>query len=289
MFIKIIEVGPRDGLQNETKSVSFADKIKFIELLAKAGFQEIEAGAFVSPKWVPQMADTEKIFQYIHRKLQSSHPQTEYSALVPNMKGMEKAVRCGVKKIALFTAASETFNQKNINCSIQESLERFKPVIQEGQKNNMILRAYVSTAFVCPYEGNIHSQAVVKVVQQIMDLGVHEVSIGDTVGKATPDMVKQLLQELTAKFPVNLFAMHFHDTYKRALMNVEVSLEFGISKYDSSAGGIGGCPYAPGARGNVSTDDLVLFLGKKGHQTGIDLENLKKASEFMRSILARQV
>jgi len=281
MHVKIIEVGPRDGLQNEKQSISIQDKLKFIELLSQAGFQEIEAGSFVSPKWVPQMADSDQIFAH----LKDSPANTLYSALVPNMKGMETALKVGVKKIAVFTAASETFNQKNINCSIAESFERIKPIVQEAEENHILVRGYISTAFMCPYEGDIKPDAVVDVVQELVDFGIQDISIGDTIGKATPQMVRELLEILLKQFPKEYFAMHFHDTYQKALDNVEESLKFDIFNYDSSTAGIGGCPYAPGAKGNISTNDLVSYLEKKGVQTGIDQAKLKEASQFIRNIL----
>lgn len=281
--VKIIEVGPRDGLQNEKQSISISDKIKFIELLTHAGFDEIEAGAFVSPTWVPQMADSHQIFSH----LKDSTAQTLYSALIPNMKGMESALKVGVKKIAVFTAVSETFNQKNINCSIAESFDRMTPVVQKAKENNILVRGYVSTAFICPYEGDIHPDAVVPVVQGLIDLGIQDISIGDTIGKATPQMVSHLLEELLKKWPQDYFAMHFHDTYQKALENVEESLKFEISHYDSSAAGIGGCPYAPGAKGNVSTNDLVAYLEKKGMETGIDRAKLEEASQFINKVLGK--
>lgn len=283
MDVTLIEVGPRDGLQNEKKTIAFRDKIKFIELLSRAGFCEIEAGAFVSTKRVPQMADTEKLFEH----LKGQKTRTVYSALVPNMKGMEAALRLGVKKIAVFTAASETFNQKNIHCSIDESIERFKPVVCEANKHGITVRGYVSTAFGCPYEGDIRPQAVTAVTEKLVDLGIQDISIGDTIGSATSEKVCVLLKALLARWPKEYFAMHFHDTYGRALENVAESLRFGITRYDSSAAGIGGCPFAPGARGNVSTNDLVAFLEGNGHRTGIDRERLKEASVFIRAVLGK--
>lgn len=282
--IKIIEVGPRDGLQNEKQSISVEDKIKFIKLLTEAGFQEIECGAFVSSKWVPQMADSDKIFE----NLKESSSKTTYSALVPNMKGMEAALKVGVKKIAVFTAASETFNQKNINCSIEESIERFKPVVAEARKNHIAVRGYVSTAFICPYEGEIKPESVLPVVQELLDHDIKDISIGDTIGKATPKMVHDLIEELIKICPKEYIAMHFHDTYQKALDNVAESLKFDITNFDSSAAGIGGCPYAPGAKGNISTNDLVSFLEKKGIQTGVDQAKLEEATIFIRKVLGKE-
>lgn len=282
--VKIIEVGPRDGLQNEKKIVPVADKIQFIKLLSEAGFQEIEAGAFVSPKWVPQMVDSRAVFESLD--LQSG---ITYTALVPNEKGMATALEAGVKKIAVFTAASETFNQKNINASIAESIQRFEPVVKMARVNHVEVRGYVSTAFVCPYEGDIQVSAVADVVQKLFDLGIHDISLGDTIGKATSEQVQNLLTLLLKKYPVGVFAMHFHDTFGRALQNIGESLKFDISCFDSSAGGLGGCPYAPGAKGNVSTNSLVKFFDQKKITHGINLKKLETACEFIGKILGRKL
>lgn len=282
--IKIIEVGPRDGLQNEKKIVSLADKIQFIKLLSEAGFEEIEAGAFVSPKWVPQMADSQAVFESLD--LQSG---ITYTALVPNEKGMSAALQAGVKKVAVFTAASETFNQKNINASILESIQRFEPVVEMARANHVEVRGYVSTAFVCPYEGDIQASAVADVVQKLFDLGIHDISLGDTIGKATREQVRALLSFLIKKHASHIFSMHFHDTYGRAIQNVEESLKFGIACFDSSAGGLGGCPYAPGAKGNVSTNALVSFFDEKKIAHGIDLKKLEAACEFIGKTLGRKL
>jgi hydroxymethylglutaryl-CoA lyase len=279
--VSIIEVGPRDGLQNEKQPIALADKLQFIELLTAAGIPEIEAGSFVSPKWVPQMADSEAVFEH----LRSSKTNTTYSALVPNEQGMSAAIRCGVKKIAVFTAASESFNRKNINCGIDESITRFLPVLKLAQANGMSVRGYVSTAFVCPYEGAIQPSAVTAIVDRLIDLGINDISIGDTIGRATPVTVAGLLEALLRKHSQSLFAMHFHDTYGTALANVSESLRFGITHYDSSSAGLGGCPYAPGASGNVATDDLVWFLESMGIATGIDSAKLRAAGLFIQSRL----
>jgi hydroxymethylglutaryl-CoA lyase len=280
--IKIIEVGPRDGLQNEKKAISTEDKLTFIDLLSACGFKEIEAGSFVSPKWVPQMADADKIFKHlkIHGKADIA-----YTALVPNMKGMEAAVACGVKKVAVFTAASETFNQKNINCSIAESFQRILPILKRADEENIQTRGYVSTAFVCPYEGEVQVDQVLPVVQQLVDAGVQDISIGDTIGKATPHGVSILSELLLKRFPTTQFAMHFHDTYGNALGNVEAALKSDIQCFDSSAAGLGGCPYAPGAKGNVSTNALVKYLHEKGYETGINEEELEKSATFIRGVV----
>lgn len=285
---QIIEVGPRDGLQNEPGVISLADKIEFIRQLSQTGLTEIEAGAFVHPKWVPQMADSEDVFQGI-RESKDFHPSVTYSALVPNEKGMRAALACGVRKVAVFTAASETFNQKNINCSMKESIERFAPVLKLAQENGVAVRGYVSTAFVCPYEGVVHPEKTKNAIQRLLDLGIEDISIGDTIGKATPIMVNALLDLLIVKSSISkeYFTMHFHDTYGMALTNIYESLKFYVNRFDASAGGLGGCPYAPGASGNVATNDVVWFLENLGVATGVDLEKLNQATAFIQGILSR--
>lgn len=295
-FIKICEVGPRDGLQNEQSAViSVEDRLKFIELLVSAGLKNIEAGAFVSPKWIPQMAGSQELFEKIPRHPVLGQSDVTFSALVPNEKGMESALRCGVKKIALFTAASESFNQKNINTSIAGSIERFRPVLKMAHENSVAVRAYISTAFVCPYEGAIGVDAAVDVVKQIYDLGITEISIGDTIGKASPQMVRALMQKLLGPldYDASMFWMHFHDTYGptfeqgTAWPNVQASLDLGLARFDASAGGLGGCPYAPGASGNVSTNDLVRKFHDLGHETGVRLDMLDEATRFIKGLLTR--
>lgn len=280
--INIIEVGARDGLQNEKQVISLKDKLQFLRLLSQCGFSEIEAGAFVSPKWVPQMASSDQIFTEL---LKENNSKLTYSALVPNEKGMESALKLGVKKVALFTAASESFNQKNINCSIAESFKRFEPVLKIAQQNDIAVRCYVSTAFYCPYDDKIDPQKVLSVIDRVIDYGITDISLGDTIGKAVPYDVAKLLEIVLEKHSKDYFAMHFHDTYGMAIANVTESLKFDILQYDSSAGGLGGCPYAPGASGNVATNDLVWFLHKMGYQTGIDLQKLNTASLYIQNVL----
>lgn len=282
-------------MQNESRAVSLsvADKKHFIELLVAAGLNHIEAGAFVSPKWVPQMAGSRELFEQILADPALSSKGVEFSALVPNEKGMESALACGVKKIALFTAASETFNQKNINTSIAGSIERFKPVLNMARDHAVAVRAYVSTAFVCPYEGVIHADAAADVVKRICDLGIAEISIGDTIGRAKPEMVTTLMQKLLGPlgYDASLFWMHFHDTYGptfeqgSAWLNVVASLDLGLTRFDASVAGLGGCPYAPGASGNVSTNDLVRKLHMLGHATGVTLGKLDEAARFIKEKL----
>ncbi|HWP31345.1 MAG TPA: hydroxymethylglutaryl-CoA lyase [Fimbriimonadales bacterium] len=275
--IRIVEVGPRDGLQNEPNIIPTDVKVAFIDALSEAGFEEIEAGAFVSPKWVPQMADSDEVFRRIRRK-----QGVRYSALVPNEKGLERALEVKVDKIAVFTAASETFNLKNINATIEESLNRLRPVVSNSP---VPVRGYVSTAFVCPYEGKISPSRVIPVVKELLEMGCEEISIGDTIGKATTEDVRTLLEEVSKVCSFEKIALHFHDTYGGAVKNALVGAEMGVRVFDASAGGIGGCPYAPGAPGNVATEDLVrAFPGR----TGIDLEKLAAASQIVRGYVSEK-
>jgi hydroxymethylglutaryl-CoA lyase len=281
--IRIVEVGPRDGLQNESKTVPTEKKAEFIRLLVAAGLTDIEVASFVHPKWIPQLADSAELI----RRLKPEPAGVTYSALVPNMKGLERAIESGISRIAVFTAASETFNRKNINMGVEESIEVFKPVVQRALKEGMSVRGYVSTCFVCPYEGAIAKEKVGKVVSSLLDLGVDEVSIGDTIGAATPRDVEVTGGYLTERFPIAKLAMHFHDTYGMAVANVYQSLQMGFTTFDSSAGGLGGCPYAPGASGNLATEDLVYLLDRLGIRTGVSLQLLRRASYFIATELAR--
>jgi hydroxymethylglutaryl-CoA lyase len=275
--IRIVEVGPRDGLQNESAFVPTDRKIAFVNALSNTGVTEVEVTSFVSPKWVPQLADAVEVFQGIDRK-----PGVIYSALVPNEKGLDRALECDVEKVSVFTAASETFNQKNINATIEESIERFVPVIARALDAGRTVRGYVSTAFHCPYEGRIASEAVLPVVQRLIDLGVHEVSIGDTIGKADADDVRALLSMLCDRFDRERLAMHFHDTYGTAIGNARISAaEFGITTFDASAGGLGGCPYADGATGNVATERLVRALREQGLTIEVDADAVAAAAEAL--------
>ena len=254
-MIRIVEVGPRDGLQNEKATLPTATKVAFIDALSEAGLDEIEASAFVSPKWIPQLADAEQVFAQIVRR-----PGVVYSALVPNEQGLERALRAKADKVAVFTAASETFNLKNINASIAGSIERFKPVVAGAKTAGLPVRGYVSTAFVCPYEGPIKPEQVLPVVEALAELGIEDISIGDTIGKATPADVDALLDQLLPRIPAEQLALHFHDTYGHAVENVIAGYKRGIEAFDASAGGLGGCPYAPGAAGNVATEAVVKAL-----------------------------
>lgn len=271
--VKIVEVGPRDGLQNEKVIIPTAVKVEFITALGDAGLRVIEAGAFVSPKWVPQMADTAAVFAEIPKD-----PGVEYPVLVPNMKGLERAIEAGVQSIAVFTAASETFNRRNINMSIDESFENYAPVVARARAEGMRVRGYVSTAFGCPYEGDVPPEKVLEVAARLLDLGCYEVSVGDTIGVGTPVQVQGVIGMLLQVIPAKRLAMHFHDTRGTALANTLGALEMGIGIFDASVGGLGGCPYAPGASGNMATEDLVYMLDKMGIETGVDLGRLVAAS-----------
>lgn len=282
--VRIVEVGPRDGLQNEAKIVSTEKKAEFIKLLAAAGLSEIEAASFVHPKWVPQLADAHELIKQLE-----PNPNVRYSALVPNMKGLERAIESGIRRVAIFTAASETFNRKNINMGVQESIDVFRPVVDRALKEGISVRGYVSTCFVCPYEGSIAKEKVADVARALFDLGVDEVSIGDTIGAATPKDVEVTAGYLLQQFPAGALAMHFHDTYGMAVANIYQSLQMGFTTFDSSAGGLGGCPYAPGASGNVATEDLLYLLDKLGIETGVELKKLRLASRFIAQELARDL
>jgi hydroxymethylglutaryl-CoA lyase len=282
--IRIVEVGPRDGLQNESAIVPTTKKAEFIRLLVAAGLKDIEVASFVHPKWVPQLADAQELISQL-----DPHEGVRYSALVPNMKGLERAMASGIRRIAVFTAASETFNRKNINMGIQESIDVFKPVVAEALKNGLSVRGYVSTCFVCPYEGLIVKEKVGEVAGALFGLGVDEVSIGDTIGAATPRDVESTVGYILTQFPASKLAMHFHDTYGMAVANVYQSLQMGITTFDSSAGGLGGCPYAPGASGNVATEDLLYLLDRLGIETGADLKLVRRASHFIGQELAREL
>src|SRR5260370_380632 len=271
--VKVVEVGPRDGLQNENVTVPTEAKIEYITALADAGLKVIEAGAFVSPKWVPQMADTAEVYREIPKD-----PGVEFPVLVPNMKGLERAIEAGVKSIAIFTAASDTFNKRNINMTIDESFANYAPVTARARAEGIRVRGYISTAFGCPYEGDVPPEKVLEVSARLLDLGCYEVSAGDTIGVGTPMQVQGVIGMLLQVIPASKLAMHFHDTRGTALANTLAALELGIATFDASAGGFGGCPYAPGASGNLATEDLVYMLEKMGIDTGVDLSLLVAAS-----------
>jgi len=272
----IVEVGPRDGLQNEKAAVSTADKIEFINRLTAAGLPIVEVSAFVSPKWVPQMADAAEVFAGIVRR-----PGTRYAALVPNLAGLDRAMQAGVTDIAVFAAATETFSRKNINQGIEESLAGYKTVCERALAAGLRVRGYLSTAFGCPYEGAVPAVKVIDVTQRLLALGVFEVSVSDTIGIAHPGQVRQVLEDLVAIVPADRLALHFHDTRGTALANVLAALPFGIATFDASAGGLGGCPYAPGAAGNLATEDLIYMFDGLGVETGVSLTALVEASAFI--------
>ncbi|MGB5079958.1 MAG: hydroxymethylglutaryl-CoA lyase [Burkholderiales bacterium] len=281
--VRIVEVGPRDGLQNERQSVPTAVKIELIHRLADAGLAAVEATAFVSPKWVPQMADHAQVLAGIRRK-----PGVAYPVLVPNLQGFEAARDAGAGEIAVFGAASETFSRKNINCSIAESLERFAPVVRAARASRMRVRGYLSCVAGCPYEGAVKPQAVAAVAQALYRMGCYEISLGDTLGVGTPGKIRSLIEAVARKVPVRRLAGHYHDTYGQALANVYASLEAGVRTFDSSVAGLGGCPYAKGASGNVATEDLVYLLDGLGIRTGVDLGALLRAGAFICGHLGRE-
>lgn len=282
--VRIVEVGPRDGLQNESGPVIATDiKVAFINKLADAGLTHIEAASFVSPKWVPQMGDATQVMANISR-----HPGVSYAALTPNMKGLEGAIAANVDEVAVFSAASESFTRKNINCSIAESLERFVPVIEEAKKHNIRIRGYVSTVLGCPYEGEIAPAQVAHVAKALLDMGCYEISLGDTIGVGTPLKAKKMLAEVSKQVPVDKLAAHFHDTYGQALANLYAVLEEGVAVIDTSTAGLGGCPYARGASGNVATEDVVYLLNGLGIHSGIDLQKLVDVGNWITQQIGRQ-
>jgi hydroxymethylglutaryl-CoA lyase len=281
--VKIVEVGPRDGLQNEQGLVPLTAKVALVEQLADAGCTVIETGSFVSPKWVPQMADSAAVFKKIKRQ---NH--VRYTALTPNLRGLEAAIKSKVDEVAIFGAASEAFSQKNINCSIAESLARFLPVIELAQKHQLPVRGYVSCVLGCPYEGDVSPQKVAEVSQQLMNMGCYEISLGDTIGSGTPVKTQLMLDAVLDFIPKNKLAVHFHDTYGQALANILIALQQGISVVDSAVSGLGGCPYAKGASGNVATEDLVYMLHGMNIETGINIERLIQAGLNMMQALGRQ-
>ena len=281
--VRMVEVGPRDGLQNEAKAVPAAVKIALIERLANAGLSVVEAGAFVSPKWIPQMADSAEVLAGLRRR-----PGVRYPVLVPNMRGFEAARAAGAEEIAIFAAASETFSRHNTNCSIAESFERFAPVVVAARREGIAVRGYVSCVVDCPYEGAIASATVADVARRLIELGCYEVSLGETIGTATPGRVQAMLAAVTEVVPREKLAVHLHDTYGQALANLMVALELGIAVADSSVAGLGGCPYAKGAAGNVASEDVLYILNGLGIRTGVDLEKLAAAGRFISAELDRE-
>ena len=281
--VTIVEVGPRDGLQNEAVLVPVADKVALVEALAETGLPVVEAGAFVSPKWVPQMAGSEEVLRAVTKR-----PGVRYPVLVPNLKGLEAALAAGAEEIAVFGAASETFSQKNINCSIVESLERFRPVAEAALAQGVRVRGYVSCVLGCPYEGEIAPAAVARVAVALHAMGCFEISLGDTIGVGTPGKTADMLAAVTAELPVTALAMHAHDTYGQALANVLTALELGVQVVDSSVAGLGGCPYAKGASGNLATEDLVYMLDGMGVGTGVNLDAVIAAGRKICATLGKE-
>ncbi|MFN4289823.1 MAG: hydroxymethylglutaryl-CoA lyase [Permianibacter sp.] len=282
-FVKIVDVGPRDGLQNEKIIVPTDVKVELIHRLADAGLSVVEATSFVSPKWVPQMADAAEVMARIQRK-----PGVSYPVLTPNLKGFEAALAAGAQEVAVFGAASESFSQKNINCSIAESLERFEPVMAAAKAANIKVRGYVSCVLGCPYEGEIKPEAVAWVADKLFQMGCYEISLGDTIGAGTPVKAKRMVEAVAKQVPIDKLAAHFHDTYAQAVGNLYAVLEMGIATVDSSAAGLGGCPYAAGASGNVATEDVVYLLNGLGIEHGIDLDKLIDAGAFISAALGRE-
>ncbi|MFT6164827.1 MAG: hydroxymethylglutaryl-CoA lyase [Zhongshania aliphaticivorans] len=281
--VRIVEVGPRDGLQNEKQPIDIATRVQLINMLSAAGLNTIEAGSFVNPAWVPQMAGSEDVFSQINRL-----PGVRYVALVPNSKGFERAASVNANEVAIFAAASEGFSQKNINCSIEESLARFKPVMSAAKTAGIPVRGYISCVISCPYDGEVSPQKVAEVSERLLAMGCYEISLGDTVGTGTPASVTRMLDAVLKIAPADKLAVHFHDTYGQALANIYASLQRGIAVIDSSIAGLGGCPYAKGAAGNVATEDLVYMLNGLGIQHGVDLNKLIAAGQFISEKLNRK-
>jgi hydroxymethylglutaryl-CoA lyase len=281
--VRIVEVGPRDGLQNEKTLIGTADKIALIDRLSQTGLRSIEATSFVSPKWVPQLADAAGVFAAIRRA-----PGVSYPVLVPNEQGYERARAVGAKEVAVFTAASEAFNRKNTNAGIDESIERFRPVLQRARADGVKVRGYVSTVLGCPYQGEVPLADVVRVAQRLHALGCYEISLGDTIGVGTPHQARAMLQAVASEVPLPALAVHFHDTYGQALANILACLEEGVAVVDSAVSGTGGCPYAKGASGNVASEDVVYMLHGLGVRTGVDLEKLSDTGRWLAALLGRE-
>ena len=282
-FVRIVEVGPRDGLQNEKTLVATADKVELIDRLSRTGLLSIEATSFVSPKWVPQLADAAEVFAAIRRR-----PGTAYPVLVPNETGYDRARAAGVEEVAVFTAASEAFNRKNINASIDESIERFRPVLERAAADGVKVRGYVSTVLGCPYQGEVPVTDVVRVARRLHALGCYEISLGDTIGVGTPRKAAEMLAAVASEVPMPALAVHFHDTYGQALANILACLEAGVRVVDSAVSGAGGCPYAKGASGNVASEDVVYLLHGLGIDTGIDLARLSETGLWLSALLGRE-
>ena len=280
--VRMVEVGPRDGLQNEAKTVPLEVKVELIDRLSATGLQAIEAGSFVSPKWVPQMADTAEVLARIRRA-----PGVRYPVLVPNLKGLEAALAAGVEEIAVFGAASESFSRKNINCSIAGSLERFRPVVEAARARALRVRGYISCVAGCPYEGPIEPASVVRVAKALHEMGCAEISLGDTIGTGTPRKMQAMIEAVAREVPLERLAVHCHDTYGQALANIYAALELGVAVVDSAVAGLGGCPYAAGSSGNVASEDVLYMLDGLGIETGVDLAKLAETGAFIAAALGR--
>ena len=287
--IEVVEVGARDGLQNETRTFTVGQRFEFIQRLAASGLKRIEVGAFVSPQWVPQMAGSRELILELFRRRAEFPPDVRFSALVPNVRGMEDALETPIPEVAIFGACSESFSKKNTNCTIAEGLARFGQVTAMAKKNKRRVRGYLSVALGCPYEGTVAESRVVELAEAFLKMGVYEISIGDTIGVATPKQVRSLLQKLKRRVPVKKIAMHFHDTRGTALANVLASLELGVKVFDASFGGLGGCPYASGASGNLATDDLIYMLEGMGLKTGVDLAQLLNYTSTITEEIGRKL
>lgn len=281
--VKLVEVGPRDGLQNERTPLDVDTKVEFINRLSESGLAVIEATSFVSPKWVPQLADADEVMARITRK-----PGVSYPVLVPNIKGMERALAAGVEEVAVFTAASETFSQKNTNCAIDESIDRFRPVVARAKEAGVRVRGYISCVLGCPYEGKVDRRQVADVAKRLYELGCYEVSLGDTIGVGTPLQARDMVSQTASEVPIERLAVHFHDTRGQALANILACLEIGVSVVDASVGGLGGCPYANGATGNVASEDVLYMLHGMDIETGVDLDMLVEAGRFINAKLGRE-
>ena len=278
-FVTLVEMSPRDGLQNEKNLITTADKIELINLLSECGFSKIEATSFVSPKWVPQLGDAAEVMAGISRQ-----KEVVYSVLTPNLRGFENAVEANADEVAIFTSASEGFCQKNINCSIAESIERFTPIMDAAKLKNIPVRGYVSCVTDCPYDGVVSPLKVAEVSKALIDMGCFEVSLGDTIGSGKPEKVSDMLNAVLEQVPASKLAGHFHDTSNTALDNISVSLEAGLRVFDSSVGGLGGCPYAPGAKGNVATESVIELLHQAGYSTGLDLDQVNEVARFAKTL-----
>jgi hydroxymethylglutaryl-CoA lyase len=286
--VKIVEVGPRDGLQNEVLSVPVKVKVELINKLVDAGLSVVESGSFVSPKWVPQMASSGEVYLAIKKRPVQKHSPMSFPMLVPNMQGLELALEVGVTEIAIFAAATEAFSQKNINCSIEQSIKRYQQVVQKAQSENVKIRGYISCVLGCPYEGKVSNDVVTNIALRLQDLGCYEISLGDTIGVGTPTNALEMIETVAQKVEIGQLAAHFHDTYGQALANIYAVLQAGVSIFDSSIAGLGGCPYAKGASGNVATEDLLYMLNGMNIETNVDMEKLLIAGDYINQFLSRQ-